>query len=175
MRRSSTYSTGIQAIPTRYKGYHFRSRLEARWAVFFDALGIKWEYEPQGYALDGVPYLPDFRITAMTDFPDVEDFFVEVKHECVSLTEGQHVDLCRALAKYSGSRVLLLNGSAAATSYMCFAPDGSNYLVWFFDGGFVQENDYTESELRCGFDFTPTNAINAARSAQFEHGESGAT
>jgi hypothetical protein len=33
---------GIVAIPTRYKGYHFRSRLEARWAVFFDALGIKW-------------------------------------------------------------------------------------------------------------------------------------
>lgn len=27
----------IKAIDTYYKGYRFRSRLEARWAVFFDA------------------------------------------------------------------------------------------------------------------------------------------
>lgn len=33
----------IKAIETYYKGYMFRSRLEARWAVFFDASGIKWE------------------------------------------------------------------------------------------------------------------------------------
>lgn len=26
----------IQAIQTHYDGYHFRSRLEARWAVFFN-------------------------------------------------------------------------------------------------------------------------------------------
>jgi hypothetical protein len=41
----------IKAIETQYKGYRFRSRLEARWAVFFDALDIKWEYEKEGYAL----------------------------------------------------------------------------------------------------------------------------
>lgn len=40
--------SGMQAIQTRYKGYHFRSRLEARWAVFFDTLGILWEYEKEG-------------------------------------------------------------------------------------------------------------------------------
>jgi hypothetical protein len=33
-----------------------RSRTEARWAAFFDALGWPWEYEPLD--LDG--YLPDF-------------------------------------------------------------------------------------------------------------------
>lgn len=27
-----------QVIETEYKGYRFRSRLEARWAVFFDTL-----------------------------------------------------------------------------------------------------------------------------------------
>ena len=36
----------IKPIETIYKGYRFRSRLEARWAVFFDALGIEYEYEP---------------------------------------------------------------------------------------------------------------------------------
>jgi hypothetical protein len=48
------------AIETLYKGYRFRSRLEARWAVFFDALGVDWQYEPQGYEVGGQRYLPDF-------------------------------------------------------------------------------------------------------------------
>lgn len=45
-------------IPTMYKGINFRSRLEARWAVFFDTLGIEWEYEPQGYEV-GMSYYVD--------------------------------------------------------------------------------------------------------------------
>ena len=51
----------IKPIETEYKGYRFRSRLEARWAVFFDACGVNWEYEPEGFDLgDGIYYLPDF-------------------------------------------------------------------------------------------------------------------
>lgn len=51
----------MKAIETVYKGYRFRSRLEARWAVFFDALDIKYEYEPQGFDLGECGrYLPDF-------------------------------------------------------------------------------------------------------------------
>ena len=50
----------IKPIETVYKGYRFRSRLEARWAVFFDAAGVEWTYEAQGYDLDGKRYLPDF-------------------------------------------------------------------------------------------------------------------
>lgn len=55
----------INPIQTRYKGYNFRSRLEARWAVFFDAIGLKWEYEVEGFVLsNGTYYLPDFKITS---------------------------------------------------------------------------------------------------------------
>lgn len=50
----------IKAIETSYAGCRFRSRLEARWAVFFDAAGVVWQYEPQGYSLPSGPYLPDF-------------------------------------------------------------------------------------------------------------------
>lgn len=50
----------MKAIETVYSGYRFRSRLEARWAVFFDALGVVYQYEPEGYDLDGIWYLPDF-------------------------------------------------------------------------------------------------------------------
>ena len=63
----------IKAIPTEYNGYLFRSRLEARWAVFFDALGVEYQYEAEGYkGLDNVYYLPDFYL------PE-EDVHVEVK------------------------------------------------------------------------------------------------
>jgi hypothetical protein len=41
----------MRALETHYNGYRFRSRLEARWAVFFDACGIQYRYEPEGYDL----------------------------------------------------------------------------------------------------------------------------
>lgn len=64
----------MKAIETTYKGYRFRSRLEARWAVFFDAMGARWEYEPQGYALKSGWYLPDFFL------PDIQGgLWVEIK------------------------------------------------------------------------------------------------
>jgi len=51
----------IKPIETIYNGYRFRSRLEARWAVFFDAIGLKYEYEKEGYELQTLGYyLPDF-------------------------------------------------------------------------------------------------------------------
>jgi len=56
-------SKEIKAIDTVWDGNLFRSRLEARWAVFFKTLGIKYEYEPEGFELgDGLRYLPDFRL-----------------------------------------------------------------------------------------------------------------
>lgn len=64
----------IQSINTYYSGHHFRSRLEARWAHVFNDLGLRWEYEPQGYRVgeDRRPYLPDFLL------PDI-GWWVEVK------------------------------------------------------------------------------------------------
>lgn len=55
----------FKPIETIYNGYRFRSRLEARWAVFFDAMGIDYEYESEGYEIDfadgsTLRYLPDF-------------------------------------------------------------------------------------------------------------------
>jgi hypothetical protein len=65
----------IKAIETSYKNCLFRSRLEARWAVFFDGLGIKWEYEPEGFEMSsGKRYLPDFWL------PEYKVWF-EVKSE----------------------------------------------------------------------------------------------
>lgn len=63
----------IKPIETRYKGYRFRSRLEARWAVFFDSLGLKWEYEPEGFDLGfGELYLPDFWLPEMNAWVEIK-------------------------------------------------------------------------------------------------------
>lgn len=64
----------IRAIETRYRGYRFRSRLEARWAVLFDHLGVRWEYEKEGFSLPSGPYLPDFYVEVQG-----QAFWVEVK------------------------------------------------------------------------------------------------
>jgi hypothetical protein len=64
----------MRAIETHYAGYRFRSRLEARWAVFFETAGIPFLYEPEGFNLDGLYYLPDFWL------PD-QRFWAEIKPE----------------------------------------------------------------------------------------------
>lgn len=67
-------SPTIQPIETIYKSHRFRSRMEARWAVFMDTAGIPWIYEPDAYDLgDGLRYLPDFYLPS-------QDVFLEVKN-----------------------------------------------------------------------------------------------
>ena len=72
----------VQAIETTYAGHRFRSRLEARWAVFFDRLGVAWNYEPQGFKIQGASgtwnWLPDFYL------PELE-VWVEVKGDAEAL------------------------------------------------------------------------------------------
>ena len=76
----------ITPIETYYNGCHFRSRLEARWAVYFDLCGIDWEYETEGYEITlenghTVKYLPDFvlhNIIINTEYI-IPNLYVEVK------------------------------------------------------------------------------------------------
>lgn len=78
----------IKAIETRYAGCHFRSRLEARWAVFFDHLGAPWQYEPQGYELpwrlslnyeETLSYLPDFWLPTPLVWAEVKGILDEAE------------------------------------------------------------------------------------------------
>ena len=100
----------IKAIETEYNGYKFRSRLEARWAVFFDAAGIEYEYEPEGFELsDGTKYLPDFYLPWFKCYVEIKplsinksdktaaknklvQLFEEHKHCAVMLCCGQPFD-----------------------------------------------------------------------------------
>ncbi len=66
----------IAPIPTKYKLITFRSRLEARWAIYLDSMSIPWEYELEGFNINNdYFYLPDFYITNFNS----ASFYLEVK------------------------------------------------------------------------------------------------
>jgi hypothetical protein len=52
----------VTSLRTQYGDILFRSRLEARWAVWMDEVGIKWEYEPVWLETRYGNWLPDFRL-----------------------------------------------------------------------------------------------------------------
>lgn len=94
---------GFKALPTDYAGFTFRSRTEARWAVFFDALHLKWDYEPQGFEFNGERYLPDFWL------PHI-DSWLEVKGIAPTMEE---LEKAHWLADGTGHDVLLAIGPPA--------------------------------------------------------------
>lgn len=90
----------MKAIETRYRGYRFRSRLEARWAVFFDRVGMPWGYEVQGFHTSAGPYLPDFEIYPLGRDGGVT-IYVEVKPETAAADETAKADaLAHELAQW---------------------------------------------------------------------------
>ena len=64
----------VRAIETLHNGYRFRSRLEARWAVFLDTLCVEYDYEKEGFDFDGKWYLPDFFLKHL-------ELWIEIKPE----------------------------------------------------------------------------------------------
>lgn len=111
-------SNPLRAITTRYQGYAFRSRLEARWAVFFDHLKIRWDYEPEGFELgNGLRYLPDFWL------PDWK-IWVEVKPDAPDDVTAEKASRLAAQSEYP---IFVTNGmpGQGGTLYLCNALHGS--------------------------------------------------
>mgnify|MGYP001564766639 CR=1 FL=1 len=188
-------ATGIKAIETRYKGYRFRSRLEARWAVFFDALGIVWEYEKEGFDLGAAGYyLPDFWL------PDL-NVWIEIKGEHPTPEEeakawGLATATDRAVVMFTCG--IPMPWSLEEIQYLCgscdsgrahFSGGGWDNLYQFCErmccGKIGIEFDGRSARITCdckpGYDgkaYTVGSprlkaAYTAARSARFEFGESG--
>jgi hypothetical protein len=172
----------LTPIPTAYNGHLFRSRLEARWAVFFDTLGWRYDYESEGFDLDGAWYLPDFWL------PDL-DCWVEIKPPSDGVDEKALL-----LAAESRKRVLVVRGNPWPGEYGVFVYDWK-FFVWDVSWRWaLSDTDPHEvwliSENVGFFALNPNNdtrsfpnpskpgvqdALLAARSARFEHGESGRT
>lgn len=164
----------MQPIPTYYKGYKFRSRLEARWAIIFDALGVEsWEYEPEGFVLsDGTTYLPDFKIKVNCRRTDEDGYvWVEVKgvnnYYDISITDRAKIELFE--------KPLIVLGNLDAES------DCDGLLSFrFIDGDSYPANFSVHSGKVwiCGADYDEydcdrawNHAVKQAKRARFEHGE----
>lgn len=195
----------IKAIETRYKGYRFRSRLEARWAVFFDALNLEWEYEKEGYDLgDGTYYLPDFWLPELEIWYEVKgkldweekkgqyvDWTYYISKELVlaeKFKDAQEWPVACSVGQVGDETVYfyawdLADSSAGSYSWddakWCYIGDGATLDVGT-DGRRTIVSDNLAGEALSHFDFTADTyepeiqrAYQAARSARFEHGESG--
>lgn len=121
----SNEMNSIHAIETIYNGYRFRSRLEARWAVFFDAVGIKYQYEPEGYEINQVRYLPDFYLPEL-------DTFVEVKANKKEAIKD--VERCASMIQWGGpiKRIVFLSDIPGECK------DGGE---WHFPAFYWQDNE----------------------------------
>lgn len=189
----------LKPIETYYKGYRFRSRLEARWAIFFDFCGADWEYEPEGYDLgDGIYYLPDFLLHGVkfihggveAEMEELHDLYVEVKG-VMNETDAEKIRRFHA----AGKPVLIVgripegnmmgeimdNITAEAYSYIPGIPTAYSF-------GTVDDDDFpaipgadTAGGLNLyGHDSNYLDTLNrqktmkaylTARQARFEHGE----
>ena len=168
----------IKAIQTHYKGCHFRSRIEARWAVFFEALNLKWEYEKEGFDIGQAgKYLPDFWL------PEIRAWF-EIKGP--DATDDEHRK-AGALAKQTKYPVVMLSGNIGYESFVedyfyepsykcdihfgspelfihhCFgeeSKDKTNLIVYCFEKNesFVKDS-WMEYLGRCGCEFPETNSF----------------
>lgn len=172
----------MKAIETVYKGYRFRSRLEARWAVYLDVIGWQWDYEPEGFEFaDGTRYLPDFKVNCS------EPFWIEVKGpepsiyemaQAEKLVEGTKLPLVWAVGLPTPEDVsggLLAFHWEEPTSYNRLPAgrvgtgsasiDSYCHLKWNRIGWYMGSLDMLDSHT--------VDACLAAKQARFEFGQKG--
>ena len=123
-KRERKYKFNV--VRQQYNGVQFRSRLEARWAVWFDAMGIPYVYEPEGVVLwRGGVYLPDFYLPRHHG-----GVYCEVKPN--EFTEDEKKK-CRMLCRVTQRPVIMLDGAPEPIIYGCYlwdatiAPSGDIY------------------------------------------------
>lgn len=154
----------MKAIETCYNGYRFRSRLEARWSVFFDAAGIDYRYEPEGFELtDGTRYLPDFFLPAV-------GVYVEVKSPA-RWTDAERAKIVSAAA--SGLTIITLgeiprHGSAPQFVYFSNTREDPDDGFTYCKGGVFDPED----RHRLVFDIEPFPFLHSGVAWEGADGES---
>jgi hypothetical protein len=136
--------TDIQPIDTTYNGYRFRSRLEARWAMALDLMGATYEYEREGYNINGEWYLPDFWLPYEHGEPGWGEW-LEIKPD-LPLTDAQ-IHLFNGTAKLTGHRVLVACGSPWSHHIHTFQHYhlGKPKSVPLASDGFLAHNPHTQT------------------------------
>lgn len=177
----------LKAIETVYNGYRFRSRLEARWAVFFDEMGIAYKYETEGFDLgNGIRYLPDFWLPhSLPAFAEEGwGFWAEIKPAQANQDElNKMLELVRQ-SKHNG---LIFQGNPWPNEYTVTKISGCHFetprvfenLVFQSEGGHYchlvsQDTPYYMTSYPSIYYKTEVDlqaAYTIARQARFEHDE----
>lgn len=162
----------IKAIETKYKGYRFRSRLEARWAVFFDRCKEHWIYEDQGFWLSSGPYLPDFFFPKRKAFVEVKpisqlpiNHFERLPFESRPIND---VDFSSEFVRIYELSVAL---NLAAEDFVIVYGDPLDVLPQGDGGAFCLDRHGLKTGLGFLSELSIFDAAEFARSARFEHGE----
>jgi hypothetical protein len=165
----------MPAIETKYNDLPFRSRLEAKWAVFLDAMGIDYDYEREGYTLSGLWYLPDFWLPLPKEHARFENsgYWLEIKSRLLTNTEELQI---KRLVHETGHHAYAICGRVGIGEYLvskwamnrttkavsCVYKDSDDYYLHF-----SMWNRLQPSNVEVAFE----DALNTARAARFEHGE----
>lgn len=107
-----SYDPTIKAKPTYYRKILFKSRLEARWAIFLDHYPCikQWEYEPgeivltDNQGVEVVRYTPDF----ILKYENSMQFVLEVKP---LEPNKEYLEMLNQISRFTSWPVLLGYGS----------------------------------------------------------------
>jgi hypothetical protein len=127
-------------LPTIYNGIKFKSRTEAKWAVYFDQLKLKYVYEKEGFNLgNGIYYLPDFWLSDVKMWAEVKpDEFTPEEYE-----------KAKRLAILTGFPVLMLIDSPACKPYLAIISDKDEKdETYEMDYALSNYDDYPKGEGR---------------------------
>jgi hypothetical protein len=117
-------------VRTAYGPRWYRSKTEARWAAWFDKVGVEFYYEPSNIALGFCNYIPDFYL------PDLGAYF-EVKAGNFGETQIRKI---KRLAEVTRQDVFLFGDGRFAEK------DGDRHgygYVWRPDGQLYGDNMFT--------------------------------
>jgi hypothetical protein len=171
----------IKPMETIYDGHRFRSRLEARWAFFFNAVGIKYVYEMDRYPLPGasVPtYLPDFWLPYSKETSTWSKYrgyghWFEVKG--VDPTE-EEIESLLDLSILTGHNGILVVGLPGEHTQLVTSRSGTydwwNDDILRDDGTIIVKSAERNLEVLClRFDIVDADIIGSCRLAKMERFE----
>lgn len=137
-----------------------RSALEARWTIFFNELGLKWEYEPKRLQFRGGFYTPDFKVEGLG--------FVEIKPTLNLLIAESSKRIQKAAHAFPVEHIYAFCGERVSFDVMAlyhgrsiFAP--SNRNMTYIICGALHKTNFREVDLHIGV------SMNRANRARLDH------
>lgn len=169
----------IRIIRTRWHGCQFRSKLEAKWAIVFELMGLEWSYEPEGFMVGNVWYEPDFLVAGF-DGRGEGWSFIEVKGNMKDPDRRK----IRAISKFFPVYVVgdIPWSDPLDDQFDKWSDESEFHSFEYIDGdyfgaaigvnkdGYPELFGYDSNYTRDCNKHTTTLCFEAARYAQFDHG-----